>query len=280
MSRPDEAQQLLLDYLYQKSERIFDVQLDAQPFSKYAIARGRDRPPELYDLVLRLHKKGFLHRLQHGRYVGSREREPARSPRLADLDPIAAAVIRRLDLKYFLSWHSALWHHGLIDQQARHLYVAVRQQKRPVKIGLVEVRFIRIAERKFFGGETVKLEWPVNIASVEKAIIDSLDMPRLAASVPVVADAMRRASHGGKLDPEKLVAATIKFKSPTVTRRVGFLMDLYEIPGSDPLTKHLGRDYAVPLTPGAIPKSREQTVNRRWHVYEDPAVISAALELK
>jgi predicted transcriptional regulator of viral defense system len=279
--RPNEVEDLLLDYIYDhKSDRMLDLALDEGPFAEFARARGMGSL-NFHKTVERLAGKGALHRLQHGRYVASRERGPARSPRLDAFDPVAEAVLRRLRVEYYLSWHSGLWRHGLIDQQSRRIYVAVRREKRPVRMGLAEVRFVRVTERKFFGWEIdEEFEWPVCVATVEKALVDSFDRPKLAAPVPVVADAMRSAWRAGKLDPELLVKTVERFGGPTVARRVGFFMDLYDIPGSEPLTLRLGRGYAVPLVPGQVPSPREQRVSARWRVYEDPAIIGTALELK
>jgi predicted transcriptional regulator of viral defense system len=279
--RPNEVENLLLDYIYDhKPDRTLDVSLDEAPFRKYAGVRGK-QSLSFSTAVERLAAKSMLHRVQHGRYVASRERGPARSPRLDAFDPLAEAVLRRLEVDYYLSWHSGLWHHGLIDQQSRRIYAAVRREKRPVRMGLAEVRFVQVTERKFFGWETAEdFEWPVHVATVEKTLVDSFDKPKLAAPVPVIADAMRAAWRAGKLDPELLVATVERFDGPTVARRVGFFMDLYGIPGSEPLTLRLGRGYAVPLVPGHVPPPGKQPVNSRWRVYEDPAVVGTALELK
>jgi predicted transcriptional regulator of viral defense system len=279
--RPNEVENLLLDYIYDhKPDRTLDVSLDEAPFREYAGVRGKESL-SFSTAVERLAAKNVLHRIQHGRYVASRERGPARSPRLDAFDPLAEAVLRRLEFDYYLSWHSGLWHHGLIDQQSRRIYAAVRREKRPVRMGLAEVRFVQVTERKFFGWETDEdFEWPVCVATVEKALVDSFDKPKLAAPVPVIADAMRGAWRAGKLDPELLVKTVERFGGPTVARRVGFFMDLYGIPGSERLTLRLGRGYAVPLTPGRRPAPGEQPVNSRWRVYEDPAIVATALELK
>lgn len=279
--RPNEVENLLLDYIYDhKLDRMLDVSLDEAPFREYALVRGRGSL-SFSTAVERLASKNMLHRIQHGRYVASRERGPARSPRLDAFDPLAEAVLRRLEFDYYLSWHSGLWHHGLIDQQSRRIYAAVRREKRPVQMGLAEVRFVQVTERKFFGWEIAEdFEWPVRVATVEKTLVDSFDKPKLAAPVPVIADAMRGAWRAGKLDPEQLVNTVERFGGPTVTRRIGFFMDLYGIPGSKPLTLRLGRGYAVPLVPGRPPSPGEQPVNPRWRVYEDPAVVGTALELK
>jgi predicted transcriptional regulator of viral defense system len=280
--RPNRSERLLLDYVSSKPDRVLDRELDKRPFARYVEVHDPAGPPvSFYATVDRLRRRNVLHVLQRGRYVLTRDRAPARSPRLDDLDPVADAVLRRLGHDYYVSWHSALWYHGLLDQQSRRIYVAVRGKKRDVQIGLATVRFVLTTERKFFGWERADdFEWPVNVATVEKALIDSLDRPQLAAPVPVVASAMRAAWRSGSLDPERLVDLTVRFRSPTVARRVGFFMDLYEIPGSDPLTLHLGRKYAVPLTPGDEPRGSTVPVNSRWRVFEHPDVIAAALELK
>jgi predicted transcriptional regulator of viral defense system len=184
-------------------------------------------------------------------------------------------------MDYYVSWHSSLWHYGLIDQQSRRIYVAVMKRKRPVTLGLASVRFVTVAERKFFGRTRVEdFEWPVWMATVEKALIDCFDQPRLAAPLPVIANALRNAHREGILDSERLVADALRFNSPNLNRRLGFFMDLYDIPGTEPLALRVGRAYAVPLAPGGKPDGERLPVNRRWRVYEDSAIIGTALELK
>ena len=123
-------------------------------------------------------------------------------------------------------------------------------------------------------------EWSVWMATVEKALIDCFDQPRLAAPLPVVANALRDAYRDGILDPERLVADALLFNSPNLNRRLGFFMDLYDIPGTEPLALRVGRTYAVPLAPGGKPDGKRLPVNKRWRVYEDPAIVGTALELK
>jgi predicted transcriptional regulator of viral defense system len=277
--RPNIAEQTVLAYLASKPDRILDRQLDAPAFASFARDRGLDGI-DFGSVIKRLHAKDILHPLQFGRWVASPDARPSRSARLDDLDVVADAVLRRLDMDYYVSWHSALWHHGLIDQQSRRIYVAVTRRKRPVQLGLADVRFVTVADRKFFGGERSEdFEWPVWMATVEKTLIDSFDQPRLAAPLPVIANALRTAHRDDVLDPERLVADAIRFGSPTLNRRLGFFMDLYDIPGADPLALRLGRKYAVPLAPGGEPVG-EVPVNPRWRVYEDAAIVGTALELK
>src|SRR4051794_21172519 len=75
-------------------------------------------------LVHRMRQKGLLHTLQRGRYMVNLNGDSTTFARLPTLEPVAAAVLR-LGIPHYVSWHSALWHHGLIDQQSRRLFVAV-----------------------------------------------------------------------------------------------------------------------------------------------------------
>jgi predicted transcriptional regulator of viral defense system len=265
----------VVDRLRVEDRTVLDLKLDG-PWLRELV---HNVPDALYQM----RKRGTLRTLQRGRYVVAVDEDDRRRrhPRLDDVDPVADAVLRRLDMDYYVSWHSALWHHGLIDQQSRRIYVAVTKRKRPVKFGLADVRFVTVAERKFFGRERVEdFEWPVWMATVEKALIDSFDQPRLAAPMPVIANALRTAYRDGRLDVERLVADAIRFGSPNLNRRLGFFMDLYNIPGSEELALRVGRSYAVPLTPGREPDGERVPVNPRWRVYEDPAIVGTALELK
>lgn len=280
MARPNLAERVVLDYVATKPDRVLDRRLDESSIHELAVSRGLDRL-DLPSVMKRMHAKDLLHPLQRGRWVLSQGARPSPTPRLGEFDLVADAVLRRLEMDYYLSWHSALWHHGLLDQQSRRIYVAVTRRKRPVKLGLATIDFVTVTERKFFGATEVDdLEWPVWMAGVEKALIDSFDRPSLAAPVPIVADALHNAYSRGMLDPELLVDAAIRFGSPTLNRRLGFFMDLYEIPGTDPLALRIGRAPTVSLVPGRKPRGQRLPVRSRWRVYEDPSIIATALEPK
>jgi predicted transcriptional regulator of viral defense system len=280
MARPNLAERVVLDYVATKPDRVLDRRLDEPSIHELAVSRGLDRL-DLPSVMKRMHAKDLLHPLQRGRWVVSQGARPSPTPRLGEFDLVADAVLRRLEMDYYLSWHSALWHHGLLDQQSRRIYVAVTRRKRPVKLGLATIDFVTVTERKFFGATEVDdLEWPVWMAGVEKALIDSFDRPSLTAPVPIIANALHNAYSRDMLDPQLLVDAAIRFNSPTLNRRLGFFMDLYEIPGTEPLALRIGRAPAVPLVPGPRPRGQRLPVQSRWRVYEDPSIIATALEPK
>lgn len=286
MARPATARHLLYDYLDSLEERergqasrAFDLSLDGPELARFVRARGQ-RAPDVESLLRRMVAKGQAHRLQAGRYLVNRPGLLSPRPRLDDLEPVAELVLRRLDHRYYLSWHTGLWHHGLIEQQSRTVLCAVTIRKRPVRLGAQTVRFVSITPRKFFGfSRSDSYEAPVWIADLEKTLVDSLDAPNLAGPMPVVIAALDQAARQGVLDPQRLVAYAIKMAGPMLNRRLGYLMEKLNIPGAEELQPHLGRKSAVALQPGRTPRQGAK-VDPRWRVYNDEALVSSAKELK
>lgn len=228
----------------------------------------------------RLRESSVLHTLQNGRWLVNTDGKPTRFPRVESLSELAGAALGRLEIDYYVSWHSALWHHGLVDQQSSRLYVAVLKRKRNARLKRFELRFVTVDPRKFFGfEEDESFDAPVPVATVEKALLDCFDQPRYTLGIPVLANALRTAWVVERLDVERLVAWAIRLNQPTLNRRLGFFLEFYEIPGAEPLLNHLGRGWAVPLAPGAAAANKPR-VNHRWLVFEDPEITVPARSLR
>lgn len=254
----------LLEALGYREQTMVDLRLDAS-----WLERISSQPRKL---LWRLAQKGVAHRLQGGRYLVDLEAIPRTRPRIESLEPLGAFLLQRLDRDGYLSWHSALWHHKLIDQQSRRLFVAVTQKKRPAQFGVWSVRFITCAPRKFFvDRQDGRAGQPV--ASVEKALIDSFDRPELAGGMGVVVSALAKAQRIEVLDPDELVSLALLFDSPTLNRRLGFFMDHLGMPSAARLLDHLGRGYAVPLEAG-VPREEWGRVDTKWGVALVPELLN------
>ncbi len=277
--RPNHAQRLVLDYIERENGGTLDLKLDAEPLAEFARARGQ-AAPRLKSVVQRLQERQMLHTLQGGRYAVSRRREPSPVPVFDSLELLPDVLLRRLsDMPYYMSWHTALLHHRLIEQQSSTIVAAVTRPKRPAMFSGYRVQFVTIKPEKFFGfSEQRRQSGAVVMADLEKAIIDSFAQPRLAAPVPVIAGGLSYAWRRRKLDPERLVDYAVRFDSPTLNRRLGFFMERYGITGFEPLELRLGRGYAVAMEPGG--PMQGLPVNRRWRVVEDEDLIYTAEHLK
>ena len=153
--------------------------------------------------------------------------------------------------------------------------MAVSRRKRPATFGKrFSVRFITVSPEKLEDSRVGRLG-KIGIASVEKAILDSFDRPELAGGMVPVISALKTAHLIQNLNPNRLVRLAIKANHPMLNRRLGYVMDALGIPGTDPLTLHLGRKFAIPLTPGAD-LSEKALYNSRWRLYEDPVLLFSA----
>ena len=268
MSRPSTVASELLAALRNEGRPLIDLQADRDLL--------RSLTPDPSSLLYRLHKKGLAHPLQGGRFAIELNGRPSPRPRFDTLDPLAEALLRRLSHPYLISWHSALWRHDLIDQQSMTLQVAVTVRKRSAIIGRARVHFVTVAERKFFGEDRgLRSRFDLSVAAPEKALLDSIQQPRLSGGMATVIGALSTAWQAGRIDPELLVAWALRFRSPVLNRRLGFFMDHLAMPGADGLLAHLGRKHAVRLSPD--PAGPHGSADPKWRVYADPVLLAAAL---
>lgn len=193
-------------------------------------------------LLADMARKGYAHRIQAGRYlIETGSGAPHAQPLVEALEPLARTLLDKLGVPYYLSWHTALFHYGLIEQQASTIYCGIPKAKSSARFGGFAVRFVKVSRDSFFGIEpALDFQQPVIMANAEKALLDSLGRPDLVASYPVVVGAFQAAVDRGLVEPRRLVAYTIQVGSAALARRVGFLMDRYGLEGSEALLQHIG----------------------------------------
>lgn len=241
----------------------------------------KDITPNPARLLADMTKKGYAHRLQAGRYLvelgGS---GPQEMPLVEALEPLAVTLLDKMRVPYFLSWHTALYHYGLLEQQATRIICGIPQQKKSVRFSGFEVRFVKVSRDSFFGIEPASgFEQKVVMANVEKALLDSLARPELAGTFPTVIAAFESAVERGIVDGEKLAAYTLQMDSPALTRRVGFLMDRYELDGSAPMLERIGpRRRLEAFRPGDDRALGD--IDEKWRLRVPPRIIATAENLK
>jgi predicted transcriptional regulator of viral defense system len=103
--------------------------------------------------------------------------------------------------------------------------VATRRQVPSRTIEGTEVRFVKVAERKFFGFSRYDVYGRhAQISTPAKTVVDCVDRPDLAGGPAEVA----RIVYGGirDVDPHELAETAIRMKSTALLQRLGFLIDL------------------------------------------------------
>ena len=193
-------------------------------------------------LFHRLVKKKWLERLEKGKYLIV----PMEGKYGWSEHPFV--IVARLLKDYYISYRTALAHHGLTEQIPQTIYTATLDRKRNTAVDLQDYtfRFIRINEKKFFGFNRMKIEnIHVRIASPEKAIVDCLDKEQYSGTIIEMAKTLRHKDV--RIDLVKRYA--IRMQNASLVRRLGYLLDVFKL-DSKGLEKHIGkhRDIFLSLT--------------------------------
>lgn len=271
--RPDRAATAVRNHLRREGRSTIDLAVD-RPWLK-AVSRSPSQ------LLADMAARGLAHRIQRGRYyVNVQDKRASDVPLLEALEPLADTLLEPLGVPYYLSWHTALFHYGLLEQQSNRIYCAVPTRKRTARFFDYEVRFVRLDRRRFYGIEPVSdYSGRVRMATVEKALLDSLSQPSYAAPFPVLIAAFADAANADMIDARRLIEYAIAAEDQTLARRTGFLMDLNGLDDSDRLLAYRGGSHLVALDPSRS-QERGGELNSRWRLHFDRQLLLTAETLK
>jgi predicted transcriptional regulator of viral defense system len=192
-------------------------------------------------VIRNLLRKGWLSRIIGGRYMLL---PPEHGPENLGENNILALAAAAVEPSY-IGWWSAAAYHGFTTQRPMTVFVAGLRQTPSRTIEGSEVRFVKVATRKFFGHETYDVYGrTVPISTPVKTLVDCLDRPDLCGGPTELARITHRALD--EINPQGLLATVTAMKSKAVAQRLGFLSDLVDRPLPEDVRQKL-RD--------AIPKS-------------------------
>jgi len=180
---------------------------------------GSEQPAR--KVIRNLVRKGWLARLVGGRYMLLPPEHGPENIGEQNVIALASATIQPC----YVGWWSAAAFHGFTTQKPMSLSVAVLRQAPARLIEGTEVRFVKVAERKFFGFQDYTVYGrSASISSPVKTVIDCIDRPDLAGGASELTRIVYSAM--SDIDPEELASAAIKMKSTSLLQRLGFLTDL------------------------------------------------------
>ena len=176
-------------------------------------------------LAHRLVKKGWLERLRPGLFQlvpASRGREG-----VADTNPLVAGAV--LVLPYFFSFGTACTHHGLTEQRFSEVYVACRERRQAETIRGIRYVFISVPGPRFFGFEEARvLGAPVQMATLERTLIDAIDRPHYSGGIGEVSRITMNAAL--RVSWDVLVDLIHRWGSSAPAQRLGCLLELNSAP--------------------------------------------------
>jgi predicted transcriptional regulator of viral defense system len=209
----------LLSALYDRAQTTFSL-ADATEITGL-------RPALASSLLHKAAKRGLVSRLQRGVWV-------LVPPELGSATEYAGnpyLVAQRLvcDAPHFISHASAMEIHRMVTQPQFVVFASSTKRFANRTLHGTEFRFVLIKPNHFFGTTKhwVTKQESVDISDLERTVIDGLRQPEYCGGVTEVAKGlwMRHAD----MQPAKLVDYALRLRVGAVTRRLGYLLELYGI---------------------------------------------------
>ena len=245
----------LVTALHERNRTLFTLE-DATEITGLREASARSFVRKLVNrgVVTRL-KPGLFHLVP---FELGREREYVGDPLL-----VAKALGDGKD--YYLSHSTAMEIHQMVPQPRLVIYVSTPKSIRSRTIGGTEFRFLRCRRRHLFGivPYWVTKQETVQVSDLERTVIDGLRHPEYCGGLTEVAKGLWMQRE--KVHVPRLIEYALRLGVGAVIRRLGFLLELYEIGAADafePLRRRLTSTY-VTLDPVLPPEGKYL---RRWRL--------------
>jgi predicted transcriptional regulator of viral defense system len=145
------------------------------------------------------------------------------------------------DADYYIGYYSAMEIHSLITQPSLVERIVVNKQIKPtiLEIEGIKFQFIYHNENHFFGNKKIWINGfnRVSCSDLEKTFVDGLYKPDYAGGIVEIAKALYKSRD--KIDYQKLYHYCERFKTQSVIKRLGYLLELLEI--NNPISEQLQR---------------------------------------
>lgn len=211
----------LLNYFNKKEQLCFDYLA-----AKKALPNSSDSA--LKELLSDMVKRGLLMRIKKGvYYLIPYEQDPETF--MPEWHLLAEPLTK--GTTHYIGYYSALQLHNLITQPSLKEQIVVAKQLKPSQIDVKNVvfQFIYHNEGHFFGTKKIWVDNynKVLCSDLEKTIVDCLFKPDYAGGIVEVARAIFTSKSDIKY--ERLLDYVKKFDSQAVIKRLGFILELFDI---------------------------------------------------
>ncbi len=131
--------------------------------------------------------------------------------------------------EYYISHGSAFDLHQIVTQPQFIIYVSSPRMLRSRIIQGTEFRFVRCKTKDLFGLTDLWVDKneKVRVSDLERTLLDGLKQPEYCGGISEVAKGFTIKQDS--IDPQKLVEHAKKLNVGSVIRRLGYLMELYNI---------------------------------------------------
>ncbi len=205
-------EQQLYFKLGENNQRVFTIQ-DIKKILNISLAHARNIASDMV-------KKNATERVKPGLFV--------RIPESVILDKQqytedAILIAAKSTKKAFLSHYTALTIHGLAERYTTQIFVTTLTHKRNIKYHKVEIKYITIIPKKFFGYKTITYSNEhIQISDLERTIIDIINKPKHAGGWIEIINCLKNID---EINYKKLLLYIKKFNNKTTARKTGYILD-------------------------------------------------------
>ena len=212
-------------------------------------------------LLGRLAKKGIITKLKAGLFNIVPSELGSESVFISHPALVAKGIVHQkglTDEDYYISHGSAFELHQMVTQPQLSIYCTVTKPLVDENIHGTEIDFILIKKTQIFGVEKFWIEKDkhVQVSDIERTILDGLKNPKHCGGIIEVAKGLWIKKD--VIDVKKLINYALILDVGVVYRRLGFLLDLFEIGDVQTrnlLEKKLTKSYSL-LDPSLFQEGR------------------------
>jgi predicted transcriptional regulator of viral defense system len=181
-------------------------------------------------------------------------------------DQFIPALMKRLNLPYYVGLLSAAQYHGAAHQRPQEFQVFLAKNRRPIQCGVVRVAFM--ARKRLTDVAVQSFNTPrgtVLVSSPEATALDLVGYADHAGGLGQVATVLSELAE--RIDPEKL--ATAARTAPVAwAQRLGYLLEHLGFATKTPALKAYVREHAKQST-ALLPKAphKRSRRNKVWKLY-------------
>ena len=206
--------------------------------------------------INKLVKQGWLKRIKKGVFV------------ISDLSSRGSlsishkAIVNLLVQEAYISFETALQHHGLYDQLLTSINSVSLKQYKSTAIERITFNFIKTQKRYFYGWETYDIDGQaVKIAHIEKALLDLIQFHRSRYSTDLVLEKL--IEFKSAISQKRMIEFALK-ANLTTRRILGFLMDCADL-DADQLLSSVSNSQSTSF----ISNTEDNIYNHKWKLYYD-----------
>jgi predicted transcriptional regulator of viral defense system len=256
----------LLTALYESGQTTF-THADVQSITGLPPASARS-------LIRHAVARGVVSRLEPGLFV----LVPPELGRATEFAGNPYVIARQLaaGADYFISHASAMELHRMVTQPQFVIFTSTTKRLRKRIIHGTEFRFVLVRHKDVFGVTThwISKQESVKISDIERTVIDGLHLPAYCGGLTEVAKGlwMRRQD----VKPVRLIDYALRLGVGAVVRRLGYLLDFYQIAAPEDLNRlrnSLSATYAL-LDP-TLPAEGPHVSSWRLHLNVAPDELEA-----